>query len=124
MQKSVIVAGRRRTSLVAGVVAVALVSALAAGPVQAAPNKNNSEKLRAAVTLDGVRRHQAVFQRIATANGGSRFAVLPGHEQSAEYVASQFRAAGYSVTVHEFTYDAFFERPPSELAQVSPVPTT
>ncbi len=112
--------GRTRAALVVGV----LGSLLAAGPVQAAPNNNNSEKLRTAVTLEGVRRHQAAFQQIATSAGGNRFAGLAGHDASAEYVASQLRSAGYAVTFHDFTYDAFFERTPSVLEQTSPTPTS
>ena len=116
--------GRRRRSVRAVGLVVALASALAAGPVYAAPNNNNSEKLRAAVTLDGVRRHQAAMQQIATANDGNRFAGLPGHDASADYVAGQLRRAGYAVTFQEFTYDAFVERTPSELGQVSPAPVS
>jgi Zn-dependent M28 family amino/carboxypeptidase len=114
------VVGRVRAAVVAGVLA----SVLAPGSVQADPNNNNSEKLRRAVTLEGVRRHQAVFQQLATSAGGNRFAGLAGHDASAAYVASQLRSAGYAVTFHEFTYDAFFERTPSVLQQTSPTPTT
>jgi hypothetical protein len=110
---------RRRAAVVIGV----LGSLLAAQPVQADPNNNNSEKLRSAVTLEGVRRHQEALQQIATANGGNRFAGLGGHDASAEYVASQLRSAGYTVNFHEFTYEAFFERTPSVLEQTSPTPT-
>ncbi len=124
MARSVTVGGGRRPSVLAAVVVAGLASALAVGPVQAAPNNNNSEKLRAAVTLDGVRRHQAALQQIATASGGNRFAGLSGHEMSADYVAQQLRGAGYTVTFQAFTYDAFFERTPSELVQVSPSPAT
>ena len=97
---------------------------VAAAPVQADPNNSNSEKLRSAVTLQGVRRHQAALQDIANAAGGNRFAGLVGHDASATYVAGQLRQAGYAVTFHEFTYDAFFENTPSVLQQVSPTPTT
>jgi len=97
---------------------------LSIGPVEAAPNNDNSQKLRAAVTVEGVRRHQAALQQLATASGGNRFAGTSGYDRSADYVASQLRAAGYAVTFQEFTYDAFFERTPSELAQVSPTATT
>src|SRR5688500_10246529 len=104
-----------------------LVAALLAAPVQAKPaqqSNDSSEKLRAAVTLEGVRRHQAAFQAIADENGGNRFAGLPGHDESAEYVFDQLTAAGYSPRYHEFTYDAFFEETPSELEQTAPTATT
>lgn len=95
-----------------------------AGAAVAAPNNNNSEKLRSAVTLEGVRAHQAAWQAIATMSGGNRFAGLPGHDASAQYVISKLEDAGYEPTIHTFTYNAFFEVTPSELDQVSPTPTT
>ena len=86
----------------------------------AAPNNNTSEKLRAAVTLEGVRSHQAALQGIAELAGGNRFAGLPGHDMSAQYVIARLREAGYTPTIFPFTYNAFFERTPSVLEQVSP----
>ena len=112
--------GRKRAAMAVGILA----SLLAVGPVQADPNNSNSTKLRSAVTVEGVRRHQAILQDIATSAGGNRFAGLAGHDASAQYVASQLQSAGYAVTFHEFTYDAFFERTPSVLEQTSPTPTT
>ena len=100
------------------------VSALLAPPAVADPNNNSSEKLRNAVTLEGVRRHQAAFQAIADLHGGNRFAGTGGYDDSAAYVIEQLTAAGYTPTTQEFTYPAFFERTPSQLAQVSPNATT
>jgi hypothetical protein len=97
---------------------------LAAPGVSAAPNNNNSAKLRQAVTLSGVRAHQQAFQNIASMAGGNRFAGLPGHDLSAQYVIRELREAGYEPTVQRFTYEAFFERTPSQLARVSPAPAT
>ena len=77
--------------------------------VSAAPNNNNSAKLRQAVTLAGVRSHQQAFQTIANMSGGNRFAGLPGHDRSGRYVMEQLREAGYEPTMHRFTYEAFFE---------------
>ena len=102
----------------------ALVATSTGVPATAASNNNNSPKLRAAVTLEGVRRHQAAFQAIAEAAGGNRFAGLSGHDNSAQYVIEQLRSAGYQPTVHAFTYDAFFENTPSRLAQTSPNATS
>ena len=68
----------------AAVPAAAMAAALLVAPgVSAAPNNNNSAKLRQAVTLSGVRAHQQAFQNIATMAGGNRFAGLPGHDLSA-----------------------------------------
>ena len=105
-------------------VAALAASTLLAPSAVADPNNNNSEKLRAAVTLAGVRRHQAAWQAIAETAGGNRFAGTPGHANSATYVADQLRAAGYTPTFQEFEYDAFFERTPSQLQQISPTATT
>src|SRR5688500_3459866 len=79
----------------------ALVLAMIGAPVNAKPvtqNNNTSEKLRAAVTLAGVRSHQAALQDIADAAGGNRFAGLEGHANSAKYVFDQLTAAGYNPT--------------------------
>ena len=79
------------------------------------PNNNNSAKLRAAVTLEGVRAHQQALQQIATANGGNRFAGLPGHDKSVDYVVDTLRAAGYDPVVQPFDYLAF-----GEIRSISP----
>ncbi len=103
---------------------MAAVLAVWALPAGADPNNNNSKKLRKAVTLAGVTEHLEAFQSIADDNGGTRFAGLGGHDDSAAYVADRMSAAGYVVTTQEFTYNAFFEVTPSELEQASPSPTT
>ena len=113
--------GRRLISVAAIAAGALIAGATTAG---AAPNNSTSEKLRAAVTLDGVRAHQAALQGIADLAGGNRFAGLAGHEASAQYVVSRLREAGYSPTVFPFTYNAFFERTPSVLEQTSPDPAT
>ncbi len=109
---------RRAAVLAAACTLVGSASALAA------PNNNTSQKLRAAVTLDGVRSHQAALQGVADLAGGNRFAGLPGHDGSAQYVMRKLREAGYEPTVFPFTYDAFFEVTPSQVAQTAPTPTT
>ncbi len=105
-------------------VAASLVTMVLAttAPAQAAPNNNNSEKLRAAVTLAGVRQHQLAFQQIADANGGNRFSGLPGHDASVQYVIGKLEGAGYDVSVQEFPYTVFEERSPAAIEQVSPNP--
>jgi Zn-dependent M28 family amino/carboxypeptidase len=57
-------------------------------------------------------RHVQALQDIATANGGNRAAGTPGYDRSAEYVAEQLRAAGYTVRFEEFTFPFFEERSP------------
>jgi Zn-dependent M28 family amino/carboxypeptidase len=112
----------RRTLWV--VLVALLASAVLAAPGTADPNNNNSEKLRAAVTLEGVRAHQAALQAIADISGGNRFAGLPGYERSADYVAEQLAAAGYEPTFWYFDYNAFVEDLTTEFRQVSPTPAT
>jgi Zn-dependent M28 family amino/carboxypeptidase len=83
----------------------------------------NSSALRNAVTVAGVRGHQAALQAIADANGGTRASGTPGFGASAAYVKSKLEAAGYSVSVLPFDFPFFEEHSPAELAQVSPNPT-
>ena len=113
-----------RSRLVAAFAALLAVTAVFTATAAADPNNNNSEKLRAAVTVDGVYRHQQALQAIADISGGNRFAGLPGYDRSADYVAEQLRAAGYEPEFWYFTYNAFVEEVTSELRQVSPTATT
>ena len=84
------------------------------------PNNNNSAKLRAAVTLEGVRAHQLALQQIATANGGNRFSGLPGYDKSVAYVVEKLTAAGYDPQVQPFDYLAYGVVGPSVLQQTAP----
>ena len=99
------------------VLALALVGPATAG---AAPNNNTSAKLTRAVTLAGIYEHLNAFQAQATANGGNRFAGLPGHDASAQYVYDRARAAGYDVSFQEFEYEAFEDQ--SVLTRLAPAP--
>lgn len=83
---------------------------------------NTPDKLLECVTLDGVRAHQAAFQSIADANGGTRHSGSSGYDQSVDYVASTLEAAGYDVTVQPFQYNTFFLNGPSTLEQITPAP--
>ncbi|HEX3141887.1 MAG TPA: hypothetical protein VHQ87_17660, partial [Rhizobacter sp.] len=70
-------------------------------------SNNNFHKLLECMTLDGVRRHQAAFQAIADANGGTRVSGTPGFDQSAAYAERVLRQAGYRVTRQEFQFQTF-----------------
>ncbi len=94
--------GWRRPMVAASLVVAALAPAAAA---QAAPNNNTSEKLTRAVSAEGIREHNVALQAIADANDGNRLAGLPGHDESAEYVAEQAEAAGLDVSFQEFEYE-------------------
>lgn len=80
--------------------------------------------LREAVTVEGVRSHQAAFQAAADANGGTREASSPGYQASVDYVAEQLTAAGYEVTIQEFDFPFFEENQPAILDQLAPTPTS
>jgi Zn-dependent M28 family amino/carboxypeptidase len=102
---------------------VAALTALAALAVPAAsasadPNNNNSPKLRAAVTVDGIREHMAAFQAIADANSGNRLAGTSGHDASAQYVFDRLQAAGYSPRFQPFNYTFTGNRTAPILARV------
>jgi Zn-dependent M28 family amino/carboxypeptidase len=124
----------RRVSAHIGLVAIlglllaALVPmpAAAAKPAEACDRRTNNtyEKLLECVTLEGVRDHQARFQKIADANDdpfypGTRAAGTEGYAESVEYVARQLRKAGYRVTLDEFEFEFTF---PALLEQLTPVP--
>ena len=103
-----------RSILVLAVLLVAIV------PTVLADNGTDSSALREAVTLDGVRAHQAALQTVANNNGGTRVAGTLGHDQSAEYVFDLLDAAGYNVSYQPFTFPFFQELTPAELEQTAP----
>jgi Zn-dependent M28 family amino/carboxypeptidase len=78
------------------------------------------ETLLECVTLEGVREHQAAFQVIADANGGTRASGTPGYDASVAYVVEKMTAAGYHVSLHGFPFISF----PVELHQTAPVEAT
>jgi Zn-dependent M28 family amino/carboxypeptidase len=75
----------------------------------AAPNPDAglTERLKTAVTDDGVYRHLEELQRIADANGGNRALGTPGYDASVEYVAQTLRDAGYRVDTPGFSARSF-----------------
>lgn len=102
---------------------VVVASGAIATAASADPNNNNSNKLRAAVTVEGIREHQLALQAIADANGGIRTSGTPGYDASAAYVAAKLQAAGYAVTIQNFDFAYFAELSDASLSQVSPTPT-
>ncbi|MGH9271083.1 MAG: aminopeptidase, partial [Ilumatobacteraceae bacterium] len=68
--------------------------------------------------VDGVREHQAQFQRIANNNGGTRSSGTPGYDVSVDYAARIFRNAGYEVTIQEFMF--LYSQDEASLVQESP----
>ena len=83
---------------------------------------NTHSTLLECVTLDGVRAHQAAFQAIADANGGTRVSGTPGYDASVDYVAQAMSEAGYDVVIQPFDYTTFVTLSPTVLEQVTPLP--
>jgi Zn-dependent M28 family amino/carboxypeptidase len=83
-----------------------------------------SQGFRKAVTLAGIREHQAALQAIADANGGNRAAGTSGYDASAEYVSKRMAAAGYQVSFQEFTFGQFREAAPPALERLTPTAKT
>ena len=100
-------------------------SAAVAAPVDACDRQANNtyQKLLECMTLEGVREHQAEFQKIADNSDdpvypGTRAAGTDGYADSVEYVAGLLREAGYEVTLDpvEITFNF-----PAVLRQLTPV---
>jgi Zn-dependent M28 family amino/carboxypeptidase len=115
---------------VLGLLAAALlpVPAAVAASAEACDRRTNNtyQKLLECVTLEGVREHQAQFQKIAEANDdpfypGTRAAGTEGYAESVEYVAGLLEDAGYKVTLDEFEFEFNF---PALLQQLTPVNAT
>jgi Zn-dependent M28 family amino/carboxypeptidase len=118
---------RIATVAVLGLLLSALVAvpAAVAAPGEACDRRTNNtyQKLLECVTLEGVREHQAQFQKIADSNDdpfypGTRAAGTEGYAESVEYVADLLRDAGYEVTLDEFEFEFTF---PALLEQLTPV---
>ncbi len=95
-----------------------------APPAFAGPDAFNSNGLRKAVTLEGVREHQAALQSIADFSGGTRASGTPGYDASVAYVKAKLEDAGYAVTVQPFDFAFYRENSPPEFERVSPSPRT
>ena len=99
------------------------ISVVLAGPAACEDRVNNTfAKLLQCVTVDGVREHQAAFQAIADANGGTRVSGTAGYDQSVDYVVERMTAAGYAVSVQPFQFQTFISLSPAVLQIVSPNP--
>ena len=71
------------------------------------------------MTLEGVREHQAAFQEIADANGGTRAAGTPGYDASVDYVIETLEAAGWTVDTDQFDFTVA-----QPIQQLTPTPAT
>ena len=100
--------------------------AASAAPSASCDNRANNtyQKLLDCVTVDGVREHQAAFQKIAdngadTVYPGTRAAGTDGYADSVKYVAGLLRKAGYKVTLDPVQITFNF---PAVLRQLTPGP--
>ena len=111
---------RRRAWLVAALVVGSLTVPVSA---TAAVDDINTQKLRDAVTVNGILNHERALQRIANKNDGNRAAGTAGFEASAAYVKGQLEKAGYKVTEQPFDFEYYQEVTPATLSQLSPSAT-
>src|SRR5687767_2658073 len=82
---------------------------------------SETKGFRKAVTLAGIREHQAAFESFSDAGGGNRVSGgAGGFDASAQYVYDRMVAAGYNVSFQEFTFLFNADRTPPEFEQVSP----
>ncbi len=65
---------------------------------------DESQALRAAVSVDLIRQHQQALQTIADNNGGTRVAGSEGYRASVDYVKARMVQAGYVVSLQEFSF--------------------
>jgi hypothetical protein len=112
--------------------AAALITALLPGQAASAATRvacldranSTYTNLLECVSLNGVREHQAAFQKIADNSSepvypGTRAAVTVGYDDSVDYVGGMLRDAGYEVTLNpvEITFNF-----PPVLEQLTPNP--
>ena len=108
--------------------AVAVVGALAAASPAVAATPTNTQPLRDAVTVGGMKEHLAALEDIAKKNKfegiPTRATGTPGHERSQDYVEAKMTAAGYEVSRQPFEADIFFEQADPIFQRISPDPVT
>jgi len=94
-----------RLGVAAAVIATVAVIPAAITPAAQAERGTLADRLVRSVTIEGINHHLTALQAIADRNGGSRDDPSPGLQESFAYVEGQVRAAGFDVSVQEFTYD-------------------
>ena len=108
--------------------AAAVLGTLAVASPAVAATPTNTEPLRKAVTVEGMREHLSALETIARLNPTrtipTRATGTPGHEASQAYVIDKMTKAGFNVTTQEFGADIFFEEGPAAFQRISPSPVT
>jgi Zn-dependent M28 family amino/carboxypeptidase len=105
-------------------VCVAIAPAATSAGDHKPPGGSDGAKLRKALTVKGMLRHEQALQRISEENGGTRVSGTSGYDASVDYVVSQLTKAGYKPVVQPFEFAFFQELTPPTFEQVSPNPTT
>jgi Zn-dependent M28 family amino/carboxypeptidase len=96
----------------------------AASAVAADTPTGQAAKLRKAITVQGMQRHQQALQNVAGANGNTRASGTPGYQASVNYIVSQLSAAGYDPVVQPFDFAFFQELATPSFQRISPNPRT
>ena len=95
----------------------------ASAPLPPAPDtRTPQERVRGAITQEGLRARAADLQAIADANGGNRAAGTSGFDDSVSYVVRELAAAGYAPRIQTFLFYFYEQEAPSTFAQVAPTP--
>jgi hypothetical protein len=124
-------ARRPRTWLVAlcvaaGIVPLGATNASAITPAECDAQVNDTPaKLLPCIQTDALWNHMQQFQAIADANPcpdghPSRNSGEPGYKASADYVANVMKAAGYNVTIQQYTFTYYAYISPPTFSEVSP----
>ena len=100
--------------------ALALTAAAVAAPAAVADEIHQTQGLRKALTVEGVREHQAAFQTHTDLNGGNRTGGSPGFEASAVYVKARAAAAGLQTADHFFDFLYNADRTPPSCGRSRP----
>jgi Zn-dependent M28 family amino/carboxypeptidase len=111
----------RRITVVLALV-LALLVAFGVVGVAIAADTADTTALRNAVSVERIIKHERAFQKIADSNGGTRVTGTQGYDASAAYVEGKLKAAGYNVTVQEFTHPFFQVLTPTTFSQTAPTP--
>jgi Zn-dependent M28 family amino/carboxypeptidase len=106
-----------------GILAAVIGWGVLASPA-AALDEVNTKRLRDALTVNGILRHERALQFIANASGGTRASGTPGFEASADYVKRQLAQAGYTVREQAFEFPFFHETAPAVFERTAPAPRT
>ena len=111
-------------TMTSAAVAQEVVAPASQSPVSPARAPNDDIRLRRAVTVEGILKHEKAFSQIAKNNRNTRVSGSRGYDKSVDYVAGLLKPKGYRVSTQTFTFPFFQETAPSTFARVSPNPET